>query len=67
MLGPNAHYPGRAACEAHWQKIREDIRAGQRPAEIRPALSLAQQADRQIAILERDLAEWRAIKGKEEA
>lgn len=62
MLGPNAHYSGREECEEHWRKIRDGIRQGQRPAELHPPLTLAQQAERQIAILERDLVEWREIR-----
>lgn len=60
--GPDRDYPGRAAAEEHWAKIRADIAAGRDVVERHPLPTLAEQADRQISQLERELAEWREIK-----
>lgn len=50
------------AVSEYWDKVRASIAANGLPADHTPPLTLAEQADRQIAILERDLAEWRKIK-----
>lgn len=68
--GPDADYPGRAAAEQHWAGIRiknaEARRTGQPLPDWKPPLTLAQQAEMQIARLERELAEWREIMWKAE-
>lgn len=57
--GPDADYPGRAECEAHWAKIRAAF--PERPVELHPMPSLAEQARKQIARLKREVAEWEEI------
>ena len=58
----HADYPGRAAAEEHWRLVRAKLK----PANTREKpWSLRQAAERQIAILERDLAEWRVIVERE--
>lgn len=64
--GPDADYPGREYAVEHWRKIRADIaerhKTGAPSPDWRPPMTLVEQANRQIAILERDLAEWRKIR-----
>ena len=55
-------YSGRAACEAHWANVRADIVARCSHSELAPTKTLAEQADAQISRLQREIAEWQAIK-----
>lgn len=48
----------------HWRKVREAIAAGEPPRELHPPRSLAEQADKQIARLQREIEEWQDIKLK---
>jgi hypothetical protein len=59
--GPDRYYPGRAEAEKHWNDIRDATSAGKRIPELHPPLTLAQQAEKQIARLMREINEWRAI------
>lgn len=68
--GPDADYPGRTAAEEHWRTINreraEARRAGAPITDWKSPLTLEEQADKQVARLEREIAEWRAIKWKAE-
>jgi hypothetical protein len=57
-----ADYPGRAACEEHWAKVRADIVAGNAVSAPAQTKTLAEQADDQLSRLRREMAEWQAIK-----
>lgn len=63
-------YPKNGSPEAiaHWEAVRAKMaaarQAGAPAPERKPALTLAEQANRQIARLEREIEEWRAIKAE---
>lgn len=52
-----------AECLAYWAKVRAEISKGI-TTPSRPPLSLAEQAEKQIARLKREIAEWEEIKAK---
>lgn len=64
--------PASAECAEHWARIRASLpplgngftEASVTRPDFRPPLTLKQQAAKQIAILERDLAEWREIEAR---